>query len=313
MTGTAILTAEQGRMLGIIDASHKLADSTKDQYKRALVNYWRAGHKITDTEALAQYAQTVSNSTRAFLKSAIRKVTEGAAHQIKATVTPETIDQAQAALMRIEAIQETIEVEATKGQRAHTWLNQSEVRALFSACGNGIVGQRDRIVIGLLVAAGLRRSEAASLRFEDIKRQPVGDKFRTVLDILGKGSKARVVPISETFARALEDWRQVCGGSGYVCRSLGMSQELGDCLSSVAIFNIVQKRAAKIGFDGESRPELQAHDLRRTFAQLGHEAGIPITQISKLLGHSSVAVTQRYLNLELNLDTTISDFIPFSA
>jgi integrase len=53
-----------------------------------------------------------------------------------------------------------------------------------------------------------------------------------------------------------------------------------------------------------------AHDLRRTFAKLGYEAGVPITQISKLLGHSSVATTQRYLNLELNLEITISDFIP---
>ncbi len=56
--------------------------------------------------------------------------------------------------------------------------------------------------------------------------------------------------------------------------------------------------------------ELAPHDLRRTYAQLGYEAGIPITQISKLLGHASVATTQRYLNLDLDLNTTISDFIP---
>ena len=46
-------------------------------------------------------------------------------------------------------------------------------------------------------------------------------------------------------------------------------------------------------------------------AQLGYEAGVPITQISKLLGHATVATTQRYLNLDLDLETTISDFIPF--
>jgi site-specific recombinase XerD len=39
--------------------------------------------------------------------------------------------------------------------------------------------------------------------------------------------------------------------------------------------------------------------------------GIPITQISKLLGHSSIATTQRYLNLSLDLETTVSDFVPF--
>jgi integrase/recombinase XerC len=74
----------------------------------------------------------------------------------------------------------------------------------------------------------------------------------------------------------------------------------------VALFHVVRKRGALIG-----KPELDPHDLRRTYAQLGYEAGVPITQISKLLGHASVATTQRYLNLELDLETTISDFIPF--
>ena len=91
-----------------------------------------------------------------------------------------------------------------------------------------------------------------------------------------------------------------------------MAQELGQSLSPVGIFNIVRKRARLIGFDGEKRPRLAAHDLRRSFAQLGYEAGVPITQISTLLGHSSVAVTQRYLNLDLDLETTVSDFIPFN-
>jgi integrase len=58
-------------------------------------------------------------------------------------------------------------------------------------------------------------------------------------------------------------------------------------------------------------PELAPHDLRRTYAQLGYEVGVPITQISKLPGHSSVATTQRYLNLGLDLEATISDFVPF--
>ena len=56
--------------------------------------------------------------------------------------------------------------------------------------------------------------------------------------------------------------------------------------------------------------ELAAHDLRRTHAQLGFEAGVPITQVSRLLGHSSVETTQRYLNLDVDLEVTVSDFIP---
>lgn len=59
------------------------------------------------------------------------------------------------------------------------------------------------------------------------------------------------------------------------------------------------------------KPELASHDLRRTYAQLGYEAGVPITQISTLLGHASIETTMRYLNLDLDLETTVSDFIPY--
>ena len=59
------------------------------------------------------------------------------------------------------------------------------------------------------------------------------------------------------------------------------------------------------------KEDLQQHDFRRTYVQLGYEAGVPITQISRLLGHTSMETTQRYLNLELDLESTVSVFIPF--
>jgi integrase len=97
-------------------------------------------------------------------------------------------------------------------------------------------------------------------------------------------------------------------GGGLVARSLGMGKKLGGSISAVAIFQIVRKYGGMIGL-----PELAPHDLRRTFAQLGYEAGVPITQISVLLGHSNVATTQKYLNLDLDLEITASDFIPLSG
>ena len=68
----------------------------------------------------------------------------------------------------------------------------------------------------------------------------------------------------------------------------------------------MQKRGAMIG-----KLDLQPHDLRRTYAELGRRAGVPISQISKLLGHASIETTQEYLNIELDLETTVSDFVPF--
>jgi integrase len=71
----------------------------------------------------------------------------------------------QAALYRIEALQGTVKVRQNNGTKPHTWLGREEIRLLLDRCEDGIVGQRDRGVLGLLVASGLRRSEAASLRF----------------------------------------------------------------------------------------------------------------------------------------------------
>ena len=57
-------------------------------------------------------------------------------------------------------------------------------------------------------------------------------------------------------------------------------------------------------------PKLSPYDLCRTCAHLGYDMGAPITQIKELIGHASVATTQKYLVLSLDLDNTSSDFMP---
>ena len=59
--------------------------------------------------------------------------------------------------------------------------------------------------------------------------------------------------------------------------------------------------------------KLFPHHLRRTYAHLGYNAGVPIAQIKELLGHASVATTQKYLDLSLDLENTASDFVPLSG
>jgi integrase len=150
-----------------------LAESTKRQYKRALKRYFRAtGASFTNVDALVSYAQTLPDSSRAFLKAAVRTVTEGLATSLKGQATPGNINQVQAALYCIEALQDAVKVKQSNGTKPNIWLTREEVKRLIDTCENGIVGQRDKVVLGLLVAAGLRRSEAANLRFEDVRQQP---------------------------------------------------------------------------------------------------------------------------------------------
>ena len=194
------------------------------------------------------------------------------------------------------------------GQKAHTWLSQAQVKEITGLCGDEIEGKRDWIILGLLLGAGLRRSELAKLTFDALKQQPTkSGKMRDILEVQGKGAKNRVIPIKPILADRLREWKEITG-SGRVARSLGRKKELGASMSGVAVFHLVNKYGKKIGFS-----KLAPHDLRRTFAQLGYDAGIPITQLSVLLGHSSIDVTQKYLNLDLDLETTASDFIPLSG
>ena len=287
-----------------------LQDSTKHQYIKALRNYLDTGGSLTDPVALAEYALTVGSSTRAFLAAAVTRLAQELEQLAKGAATPDNIDHVQAAVFRAQALQNAIRTQASQGHKAHTWLTAKEAQQLLEACKRRTSGKpefriftmRDRLAIGLMMAAGLRREEAVSLRFEDVKKQ----HERTVLDVEGKGAKDRVVPINQRLAEAILDWEFLVGPDGFVLRSLGRNKQPGESISTTALYDIVQKRGALIG-----KPDLQPHDLRRTYAELGRRAGVPIEQISILLGHANIKTTQEYLNIELDLEVTISDFVPF--
>ena len=96
------------------------------------------------------------------------------------------------------------------------------------------------------------------------------------------------------------------GRTGYIARSVTKGGELGESISGQAILDIVDTYGEELG-----KEKLRPHDLRRTYARIGYDAGIDIGQISKLLGHASIATTQRYLGLQVDLKKTVSDFVPF--
>lgn len=293
--------------LAIVDAAQGIADSTRAKYRSALESYQESGGDMGNVEHLRAYAGTLGNSGRAMLKAAFKLVTDTLVLQFKANATPETAGAIQAMQYRVESMQAAIKVEASKGDKVHTWLSAGEVRQLVALCDLATqTGRRDRVALGLLVAAGLRRAEAASLTFEAIKLQPSGDRMRAVLEVVGKGSKKRAVPISDKLATALDEWGAEVGGKGRILRSINNKGEVGTSLSEVGVFNIVRSYGEQIG-----KVDLAPHDLRRTYAQLGYSSGVPVTQISRLLGHASITTTQRYLNMEIDLTSTASDFVPF--
>ena len=280
----------------------ELQPSTRRQYSRAIERYLAKGGHLDDAKALGCYADTLPASGRVFLKAALKLCLDKDLTAIKGMATSENVKAVQAAIYRAEALTESIKVKQSKGTRAHTWLSGAEVKKLMALPGRDIVGERDRVLLGLLVGAGLRREELVSLAFDDIK--PQGE--RMVVEVKhGKGDKPRVVPISPALARLIDAWGERIGRQGRIVRSLGMARELGKSMTGAAVAGVVKRYGAKLG-----KPGLAPHDLRRTFAQLGLDAGVPIQQISVVLGHANIATTQRYLNLALDLSSTVSDFVP---
>jgi site-specific recombinase XerD len=297
----------------IIDAAPKLSDSTKLQYIRALDRMRKAGISPENLHQLIAYFATLPPSSQAFLKSALNILYADDVRRLKAsidplTATPEQVAKIQAALWNLEELHKAIQTRKDKGKKTSIWLTLNQVEQITALPDRKTSrGRRDWIVLSTILGAGLRRSEMASLTFGSLKRQPKKNgQLRGTLEIHGKGDKYRSVPIKPLLEERIEEWHKEVG-DGRIARAINRHGTINGSLSGHAVNDIVAKYGAMIGL-----PELEAHDLRRTWAQVGINSGIPIQQISKLLGHASIKTTQDYLDLSIDIETTVSDFMPLS-
>ncbi|MEM7118168.1 MAG: site-specific integrase [Chloroflexota bacterium] len=294
-------TPSQAILFSLIEQSG-LAMTTQRVYKAAIERYLNHGHSLTDTAALATYAADLSPSAQSHLRAAVNLWVKQAIVFAKAQATPETVDETQALIWRLESLTSVIKTEAVKGEKAHIWLTLLEQEKLLNLVDvQTTIGQRDNVLLRLLLGTGLRRAEAAALTFEDVV--VMGET--TVLDIQGKGKRKRVIPIGQRLGQLLQGWGESVG-EGLVLRSVTRGGVVGASLSDVSIFRRVRELGAKMG-----RPTLAPHDLRRTFAENLRRDGVDIVVISGLLGHESVETTMRYLNLQVDLSVVGADLLPW--
>jgi integrase len=288
--------------LAVIDTAAHLAPTTQVKYKRILAAYLATGESLSDAQALAEFANTLSQSRQAHLRAAVNLWADATTRLVKSQATPDNLAHVDATIHRLTALKTAVQPRPQKGSKLHTWLTKDQVKKLLNIDIHNLRNLRDRLALSLMVGAGLRRQEAAMLRLADVQAVP----GRHVIQVMGKGSKRRAVPISVAMSQLIATWqRETNITGGRLLRSIAQNGTIGDSLSAVSLFKIVQAHGKRIGL-----PFLAPHDLRRTYAQFGYENGIDIGEISRLLGHSSIKTTQRYLNLETNLQNTISDHVP---
>jgi integrase/recombinase XerC len=149
---------------------------------------------------------------------------------------------------------------------------------------------RDRAILETLYSTGLRVSELVGLNWRDLDEE-VG----MVLVRSGKGNKDRMVPIGEPALDALRAWR----------RAMPVAWELngpvitnlrGGRLTARAVELMLSRRIMEAGLTSSITP----HGLRHCFATHLLNAGADLRSIQEMLGHASLATTQRYTHVSIN-------------
>jgi integrase/recombinase XerC len=164
----------------------------------------------------------------------------------------------------------------------HLPIDQSEV--LFrQAFGDDDAGRRDRAILELLYASGVRVAELAGLAVEDV------DLREGSVRVLGKGRKERVVPIGRKAIEALQAYL----GSREESRGPLFRNRRGGRLTVRSLHRIVRARGRAAGLVARVTP----HTLRHTFATHLLDAGADLRLIQELLGHARLTTTQRYTHV----------------
>ncbi|MEY4321633.1 MAG: hypothetical protein RL167_361 [Actinomycetota bacterium] len=145
---------------------------------------------------------------------------------------------------------------------------------------------RDRALLELLYATGARVSEVVNLDLDDLLDP-------TLVRLLGKGSKERVVPVGSFAQSAIQAYltrtRPALAALGKSTPALFLNQR-GGRLSRQSAWQIISDAAQAANLSGEISP----HTLRHSFATHLLEGGADVRVVQELLGHSSVATTQIY-------------------
>src|SRR5687768_3423335 len=164
-------------------------------------------------------------------------------------------------------------------------LTEEEVESLLGApTVSDPLGNRDRTMLEVLYATGLRVSELVNLRHAQVNLN------QGVIRILGKGNRERLIPLGEEAVRWLNEFTRGSRGEILLDRTTDylFPTRRGDRMTRQAFWHIIKRYARKAGV----AKELSPHTLRHAFAThlLNHGADLRVVQM--LLGHSDLSTTQ---------------------
>ena len=273
----------------------RLAQNTLDAYRRDLAKLSAAladgGQDLAsaDSEALAAAVHAGgAASTQARMLSAAKRF-YGWLHE-----TEQRGDNPCAALKA-----------AKQPQRLPVLVSEAQIDALLAAPDVADpFGLRDKALLELVYATGLRASEAVGLTLNDVGLE------RGIVHTVGKGGKPRIVPLGAEAAHWLERYLAEARGQilkGRRCDALFVGNKK-TAISRQLAWQIVRRYTEAVGIEG-----LSPHGLRHAFAthMLNHGADLRVLQL--LLGHADITTTQIYTHVaDLRLQEIVKRHHPRS-
>ncbi len=191
------------------------------------------------------------------------------------------------------------------GKKLPVVLHQDEIDAMIAAIDlSQPLGHRNKAIIEILYACGLRVTELVNLRLNNVH-----DKLG-YLQVIGKNNKERVIPIAEYSLEQLRlytdhERKQIDVKPGF--QDFVFLNRRGKSLSRVMVFNIVKGLAKAAGIEKSISP----HTFRHSFATHLVEGGADLRAVQQMLGHESIITTELYTHMDTDfLRSTLENFLP---
>ena len=162
-------------------------------------------------------------------------------------------------------------------------LETTELGNLIAVCDRSTtLGCRNKAILVLGFACGLRRAEIVGLDFDDLFER------RSALRVRGKGNKERIVYLPEGAQAHLNSWLERRGnhqGAFFSAGKAGKERRL----SEQTIYDVITAAAKRAGV-----AKVSPHDLRRSFVSTLLDQGVSLSIVAAMAGHSDVSTTARY-------------------
>lgn len=178
------------------------------------------------------------------------------------------------------------------GRQLPKVIDEATVKQILEAVdGPAPEARRDRAILELFYATGIRSSELTGLQLGDV------NLYDNTVRVLGKGNKERIVPLGREARKAVERYLAVRGEllkRGSAGRTLFISDR-GKKMGAATVYAIVHAAIARFSEVAQQSP----HVLRHSFATHLLDHGADLRAVSELLGHSSLAATQVYTHVSV--------------